>query len=86
MIHFLRDTNNNTIADCESLKNDISCCIDIRHYTMFLLKLEKESDKLNFMNDIDCISEIRGGFFECNPEYLSPVAYIRKTFKHYANK
>ena len=87
MIHFVRDSKNNTIIDCEALKDDLHCSIDIRFYTMFLLSLEKDK-QLQFMGDVDAISEIRGAYFE-DYNYCKKIpidTFVKDILKYFAKK
>jgi len=64
MVLFIRDESNNTIVDLELYKNEYIECsvaIDIYYYSNKLLELTNSTSKLaiEFINDIDYISEIR---------------------------
>ena len=73
MTHYLRDKNNNTIVDLEcwnkqnELDNsgkytEVSCSVDIKHYSNFLLNYEGDKDKL--IMEIDSLAELRGWLWE----------------------
>ena len=87
MIHYVRDSKNNTIIDCESLEEDLHCVVDIRFYTMILLSLEKDK-QLQFISDVDALSEIRGAYFE-DYNYCKKIpthTFCRDILKNFSKK
>ncbi len=89
--YFLRNKSNLTIVDCEVSKSDLSCAINITNYTKYYTSLYKEDkdQALNFRDDIDSISEIRGWWWEReedDPKWKSINEFIDSVFKSYAEK
>lgn len=84
MIHFIRDENNNTIVDCESLKDDLRVSIDIFYYSIFLLSSDNQPDVINDFNEV---SELRGAWFETDAhQKYTPAEFARKILPIYAKK
>jgi len=84
MIHFIRDHNNNTIVDIETLKDDLHVTIDIHYYSIFLLSSE---GPISIVNDFSAIDELRSEWFETDAHTkYTPTEFIRKVLPRYAEK
>jgi|GEM_PF-4534905 len=68
MVHFLRDNNNRTIAECEISNDDLHSSVDIEVYSEILLNIRDEAVRPNFISDIQSLNEIRGGWWEVESE------------------
>jgi hypothetical protein len=68
LIHFLRNKNNQTIVDIEVMENDVSCVVDIETYSYHLFELD-ESFRIEFIQDIADIQNIRDVYFETNHNF-----------------
>lgn len=86
MTHFLRNSKNETIVDIEATKDDIHCCIDIVNYSLQLLLMINREEQVNFIRDIDMLSEIRGIWFETSPDDKDPDALVERLCKDIGEK
>lgn len=64
MVHFLRNTNNRTIIECDVYKEDLHTSVDVKNYSMVLIDMHNHDRHYPFINDIDNLSEIRGLWWE----------------------
>ena len=64
--HFIRDSQNNSIVDCETTKDDVRCLVDVRHFANYLLR-SHYSKWDEIINDFAAIQELRGTWFESTP-------------------
>lgn len=85
MIHFLRDSRNNTIVDIEALPKDIHCVVVIEHFAEKLLSLSDTMRKL-FISDMQLIQEIRGYYFERNTWKETPDDIAKSWLKPVAQR
>lgn len=65
MTHFIRTQKNKTIIECDASASDLSASVDILTYSEELLNAE---DKNSFMNDFSDLSNIRGTWWESDPD------------------
>jgi hypothetical protein len=90
MVHFLRNSENRTIIECEVYDNDLHSATNIENYSKMLLYLGKFkflSQNL-FITDISNLDEIRGWWFESQiqDEYESIDKFIEEKFMKVADK
>ena len=63
MVHFLRNSKNRTIVECEVYNNDLHSSTDIEIYSKMLLSLDDEKKYL-FIQHIARLDELRGVWWE----------------------
>jgi hypothetical protein len=66
--HYIRNSNNETIAEVEAMKDDLSAVVCIAPFSRELLERANNlliaGDLDMFIGDFDGLQEIRGKFFE----------------------
>lgn len=102
MILFLRDEKNNTILDLEVWVKtedshsfvELSSSVDIRNYSLMLIKNTDKEKQLEMIADFDELSELRGWLWEVffmvknnePKEYYSVVKELRTILKKVGDK
>tara|TARA_Y100000310_G_scaffold332064_2_gene406896 strand:- start:457 stop:762 length:306 start_codon:yes stop_codon:yes gene_type:complete len=93
MIHFIRDKDNNTIVDCEAMKDDMSCQVNIYNFYLFLMDYSTNHypvwpiDRLDeAARDFDNVQEIRGLYWERNELNETPDEMAARVLKELAEK
>lgn len=66
MVHFLRNKSNRTIIETSVYNNDLHTSTSIAYYTIKFVKIfeEDKAQAIDFSQDIDNLSEIRGLWWE----------------------
>lgn len=86
MVHFLRNKNNFTIIECDVHDNDLSTAIDLLEYSEILLGLETETQRDNFITDMDYLNEIRRAWWEDDPGVQTPEEFVTDVFSAAAKR
>lgn len=90
MVHFIRSFENRTIIECEVIahKNDLSAAVNIREFVSKMKELHKW-DQDDFAEDIACLAEIRGWWWEQaedSGQYASIDEFVAEKFKAVVDK
>jgi hypothetical protein len=85
MVHYIRDSHNNTIVDIDASVGDLHAVVVIESYSKYLLNLS-HSFKTEFVNDMGALQEIRGEYFERNRNRESPDQLAARRCKEIATK
>lgn len=86
MVHFLRNKDNWTIIECEVYDKDLSAAIDVLLYSEFLLGLETETQRDNFITDMNYLNEIRRAWWEDEPGVQTPEEFVAEEFTKAAKR
>jgi hypothetical protein len=86
MVHFLRNKNNFTIIECDVHDNDLSTAIDLLEYSEILLGLETETQRANFIDDMNYLNEIRRAWWEDDPGVQTPEEFATDVFSAAAKR
>lgn len=86
MVHFLRNKDNWTIIECEVYDSDLSAATDILLYSEFLLGLESEEQRDQFITDINYLNEIRRAWWEDEPGVQGPEEFVTEEFTKVAKR
>lgn len=86
MVHFLRNKDNWTIVECEVYDRDLSAAVEILEYSEFLLGLETKTQRDNFINDINYLSQIRRAFWEDEPGVQNIEEFVTEEFSKVARR
>ena len=86
MVHFLRNKDNWTIIECMVYDHDLSAAIDILLYSEHLLGLETETQRDNFITDMNYLNEIRRAWWEDEPGVQTPEEFVAEEFAKAAKR
>lgn len=83
MVHFIRNSTNRTIIECQVSKDDLSASVNIKEFVNYLNDLHKW-DRDSFTEDIHDLNEIRGWWWEYAKtvaRYASIDDFVAEKFK-----
>ena len=88
MTHFLRNSKNKTIIECDVTKVDLHSATNIQNYSEMLLSLEYTNPKRQFIEDMSDLDEIRGWWWERQEQddYESIDKFVEEKFRNFAKK
>lgn len=89
MVHFLRNTLNRTIVECEVYGNDLSAGTNIKEYSAMLIDLHHKDMHYPFIQAIADLDQIRGWWWEQaegSGEYDSIDDFVKEKFLEVAKK
>lgn len=90
MIHYIRNANNDTVVDVESLPDDIRAVVCIDTYSPLLLELVAKGHPFSgIVADFQALQEIRGEWFEnveIQRDYKTPRDLAMKRVREIAKK
>lgn len=91
MVHFIRNSKNQTLIECEVYNNDLHSAVDIKVFGPMLLDLQiLNHEEINdFINDVGNLDEIRGWWWEKEEwagGYNSVDDFVKEKYDDFAKK